>query len=67
MKTSLDIPDELLAELMRFTKTRTKKSAIITAITDYNQRRRMQNLTKHLGTLDKLMTQEELKMMRAAK
>jgi Arc/MetJ family transcription regulator len=67
MKTSLDIPEALLAELMKLTKTKTKKVAIITAITEYNQRRRIQNLTRHLGTLDGLMTQADLRKMRESK
>ena len=64
MKTSLDLPDALLGELMKHTKTKTKRSAIITAITEYNQRRRMQELSKHLNTLGNLMTLDELSKMR---
>ena len=37
MKTSLDLPDALLSELMLLTKTKTKRSAIITAITEYKK------------------------------
>jgi hypothetical protein len=64
MKTSLDLPDALLSELMLLTKTKTKRSAIITAITEYNQRRRMQALSKHLNSLDNLVTPGELQKMR---
>lgn len=67
MKTSLDIPDEMMQELMKLTKTKVKKVAILTAITEYNQRKRMHNLTRHLGMLDNMMKQSDLKKMRTIK
>jgi Arc/MetJ family transcription regulator len=36
MKTSLDIPDDELADVMRFTKAPTKREAIVTAIAEFN-------------------------------
>jgi len=41
MKTTVDIPDSVLKEAMRFTKARTKRQAIVTALEDFNRRRRM--------------------------
>ena len=64
MKTSLDIPDEMLSDLLKFTKKSTKKDAIITAISEFNQRYRMQRLVRHAGKLKNLMTQDELRKMR---
>ncbi len=38
MKTSLDIPEKELMDVMRFTKAKTKRDAIVTAVREYNQR-----------------------------
>lgn len=64
IKTSLDIPDNLLKELLNFTKAKTKGEAIITAITDYNHRHRSQQLTRFAGKLSKMMTKSDLRKMR---
>jgi hypothetical protein len=63
MKTSLDIPDKELRDVMRFTKAKTKREAIVTAVADYNRRQRTALLVKHLGTFDSLMTNEELEAL----
>ena len=49
---------------MRFTQARTKREAIVTAITEFNQRRRMAELVKRAGTCSDLMTVEELQRLR---
>jgi hypothetical protein len=64
MKTTVDIPDGELEDAMRFTRARTKREAIVTAITEFNRRRRMAELTKRAGTCPDLMTLEELQQMR---
>jgi hypothetical protein len=64
MKTTVDIPDRELADAMRFTRARTKREAIVTAIMDFNRRRRISALARHTGTLDTLMTAEELQRLR---
>ena len=60
MKITLDIPEDALADIMRFTAAKTRRAAVLTAITDFNRRRRMTDLLKHAGTCDELMTVEEL-------
>lgn len=45
---------------MRFTNARTKREAIVTAIRDFNRRRRMAELAKLAGTCPDLLTIEEL-------
>ena len=52
MKTTVDIPDSVLDDAMKFTKARTKREAIVTAMEEYNRRRRMAALIKHAGTCD---------------
>lgn len=64
MKTTVDIPDRELADAMRFTRARTKREAIVTAIMDFNRRRRISALARHAGTLDTFMTAEELQRLR---
>ena len=63
MKTTVEIPDEELRDLLRFTRTKTKRVAIVTAITDFNRRRRMAALLKHSGTFGSLPTNEEIEAL----
>ena len=49
---------------MRFTRARTKREAIVTAITEFNQRRRMAELTKRAGSCPDMMTADELRQLR---
>jgi hypothetical protein len=64
MKTTVDIPDIDLADAMRFTNAKTKREAIVTAIQDFNRRKRMAELTKHAGTCKDLVSAEELLTLR---
>ena len=64
MKTTVDIPDEELSDAIRFTRAKTKREAIVTAIADYNRRRRMMELVRYAGTCNELMTAEELQANR---
>lgn len=60
MKTTVDIADDQLRDVMRFTKAKTRSAAIATALADYNRRRRMAELTKLSGTCNDLVTFDEL-------
>lgn len=60
MKTSLEIPDEEMRDLVKFTRAKTKREAIVTAIVDFNRRRRMAALVKHSGAFRSLPTNEDL-------
>jgi hypothetical protein len=64
MKTTVDIPDRELADVMRFTRARTNRDAIVTAIMEFNRRHRIAAVARHAGTLDTLMTAEELHRLR---
>ncbi len=64
MKTTIDIPDDELSDAMRFTRARTKREAVVTAIADFNRRRRMAELVNYAGTCPDLMTVEELQAQR---
>lgn len=67
MKTTVDIPDDELADAMRFTRARTKRGAIVTAIAEFNRRRRMAELTKRAGNYTDIMTADELQRARRGK
>lgn len=64
MKTTVDIPDDELLDAMRFTRAKTKREAVVTAIADFNRRRRMADLIKYAGTCPDLMTVDELQAQR---
>jgi hypothetical protein len=64
MKTTIDIPEEELDALMKFTKARTKREAIVGLVVDFNRRRRMAALTRHSGTCRDLISFEELMQLR---
>ena len=49
MKTTLDIPDEVLKDAMRFSKAKTKREAIITAVEEYNRRKRVEQFLEEAG------------------
>jgi putative antitoxin of VapBC-like toxin-antitoxin system len=64
MKTTVDIPDEELEEVVRHTRARTKRDAIVTAISDFNRRKRLEKLADQFGTFDNVMSLEELLRLR---
>ena len=65
MKTTIDIPDDALDEIMRLTGAKTKKEAVVTAIHEFNRRRRLDEVLGQLGTFEGVMSQAELRKMRA--
>jgi hypothetical protein len=64
MKTTLDIPDKALRDVIKFSREKTKRAAVLTAINEYNRRRHVAKFLKKLGTMDGFMTLEELYKMR---
>jgi len=60
MKTTVNIPDSDLADAIRFTKAKTKREAIVTAIQEFNRRKR----NKYAGTCKDLLSVEELLQQR---
>jgi Arc/MetJ family transcription regulator len=64
MKTTIDIPNDELQEAIRLTGAKTKREAVVIALSEFNRRRRLQKLAEKFGTLEGFMTQEELRRMR---
>ncbi len=64
MKTTIDIPENELADAIRFTRAKTKREAVVTALAEFNRRRRMAELVRYAGTCPDLMTVDELRAQR---
>ncbi|MEE8278004.1 MAG: type II toxin-antitoxin system VapB family antitoxin [Thermoanaerobaculia bacterium] len=64
MKTTIDIPERELEEAIRHTGAKTKREAVVTALAEFNRRRRLQKLLEKLGKSTTFMTHEELRRMR---
>ena len=64
MKTTIDIPENELSDVIRFTGATTKREAVVTAIAEFNRRRRMAELADYTGTCLDLLTADELRAQR---
>jgi Arc/MetJ family transcription regulator len=64
MKTTLDIPEKLLAEAMKAAGATTKRDAVMRALEEFNRRDRLRKLTERLGSSDTFMSPEELSELR---
>jgi hypothetical protein len=64
MKTSIDIPDQVLEEVIRHTGAGTKREAVVIAISDYNRRKRLEKICEMFGTFEGFPSAEELVRMR---
>ncbi len=65
MKTTIDIPENVLSEAIRHTGAKTKREAVVAAVEDFNRRHRLATLAKRLyGSMPNLMTREDLQAMR---
>ena len=49
MKTTIDIPEATLVEAMSHAGATTKRAGILAAVNDFNRRKRMAALVRHLG------------------
>jgi len=52
IKTTIDIPEGVLADAMRFTGAKTKRAAVVKALEEFNRQQRVKELVAALGTLD---------------
>ena len=64
MKTTVDIPENELSDAIRFTGAKTKRGAVVTAIAEFNRRRRVAELADYAGTCPDLLTADELRDQR---
>jgi len=63
MKTTIDIPEADLLDAMRLTGAKTKRDAIVTAVQDFNRRKKMADLVKYFGTFESMMTNDEIEAL----
>lgn len=52
MKTTIDIPENALADAMRYTGAKTKREAVVKALEEFNRRQLVEDLISSFGTLD---------------
>ena len=65
MKTTIDIPEKSLQEALRHTGAKTKRDAIVTAVDEFNRKRRMEEMAERLHvSCPNFMTQDDLQRMR---
>jgi len=65
MRTLIDIEGELMEDLLKETKAKTKKEAVITAIETYLNLKRRERLASLIGNYDFGYTTQDLERMRA--
>jgi Arc/MetJ family transcription regulator len=67
MKTTIDIPENVMEEAMKFTGAKTKRDAVVTAVERFNRLKRLELLNARVrGQFHDFMTPAELKAMRHA-
>ena len=67
MKTTIDIPEGLLEEAIKYTGAKTKREAVVTAVERFNRLKRLEKLNARVrGQFKDFMTQADLKTMREA-
>ena len=61
MKTTIDIPEKVLADAMRFTGAKTKREAVVKAVESFNRRQRVERfLIKAAGSMPDFPTNDEI-------
>lgn len=50
---------------MRLTGAKTKREAVVTAIEEFNRRRRLARLAEELGSFEEFLSREELERLRS--
>jgi len=65
MRTTVDLPDDLMATALEFSHARTKREVLTAALEEYVKRLLREDLLEMLGTGFLDMTHEDLERMRA--
>ncbi len=61
MRTTLNLPEELLREVMRTTRSKTKTSVVTLALEELVKKTKSSELKKHKGTIDLGINLDELR------
>ncbi len=65
MRTTIDLPDELMAQALELSPAHTKREVVTAALDEYVKRLLRDELRRKIGTGFLDMTQEDLQRMRA--
>jgi Arc/MetJ family transcription regulator len=65
MRSTMDIPENLMSDAQALSGLRTKKDVVIAALDEFVRKRRLERLRALLGHADYDLTPEELERMRA--
>lgn len=60
MKTTIDIPDQALADAMRFTGAKTKREAVVKALEEFNRLQKVEAVLKLAGSIPNFPTNDEI-------
>ena len=60
MKTTIDIPEKALAEVMKFTGAKTKKEAVVKALEEFNRLQKVEALLKMAGSIPDFPTNDKI-------
>lgn len=66
MKTTIDIPKDILSDVLKYTERKTEGEAILTALADYLQRKRMADVSNMKGALKTVISLAELHELRGS-
>lgn len=66
MKIAIDIPKHVLSEVLKYTERKTEGEAILTALADYLQRKRMADVSNMKGALKTVISLAELQELRGS-
>jgi len=64
MKTTLDIPHDILNEAIRISGAKTKREAVVRALEEFNRKHRMARLVQKLGHSETYMDFDGLMALR---
>ena len=65
MKTAIDIPECLLDDAIHLSGSRSKREAVVTALSEFKRLHPMRRLVDAFGTCDSLMSTQELERQRS--
>jgi Arc/MetJ family transcription regulator len=65
MKTTIDIPEKELEEAIKHTGASTKREAVVTALAEFNRRRRLAKLVEQFGSFEHFLTHDDLRRLRS--
>ena len=65
MKTTLELPEDVLSEAICCSEGQTKQEVIILALQEFSRKRKLETMLARLGRSDTFMNSEELLALRS--